>query len=93
MNLSVRYGELFSLFENKYLHKVEILSIGDTSNNYYYTSVICVNCKNKFFLDLRIDKMADFELLCDKIYYRIEGYDRNMINFTCNELIIKGIIE
>lgn len=100
MNLKEVYPEIVLFFESTYGHKINIQNIANYVTNSYYTDVNCVNCNSIFGIDLGRSK-GDFINECikyrDDLYYRITirltTHNRSTKLISCNEYIIKGIIE
>lgn len=98
MNTIKNFDKIVVLFEDLYKHKVILLS---AATDHMYTTVECIKCNYEFNLDFRKidDKFArilNFVSFNDEFYYRIKANsitEFNLLSLTCEELIIKGIIE
>ena len=88
------YTKLVLFIENLYQHRFISFHIVDHSNTkILQKNVFCNKCNNTFTLDITYEIYESWNLL-NNFYYRFFRHDGDHYEkLTCNEIIIKNIIE
>jgi len=97
MDLTFYFNDLKNIIENEYKHKAYNLTLIQDSDSYYnarfyYSKLKCILCNDIVYLDIVncfANVVLNFNKFDNGVYYRII----TVTGLTCDELIIKGIIE
>lgn len=96
------YKEIISFLKSKYNHTFDYLDRVNISKDGYNlcSNILCSKCNYEFLLDLRFMKRKNAifynGVYNDNIYYDfrcLNGFSNIMNNMTCEDCIIKSIIE